>query len=177
MAITFIGQYDSKHYQINHIDGNKLNNHVHNLEVVTPQRNILHAYENDLNTHYGERQILSKLKNTEIEEIVKLYATGRYSRPDIGKMFGVSTPTIARIVTGESRYCKNMGLRVVKIKKWKKSKSAFTYEQAQEIRKEYEETHCSFETLAKKYHVSSPTISRVIKCKGYGINVIDDNEN
>ncbi len=36
--------------QINHIDGNKLNNHVSNLEWSTPRENTIHAYENDLAT-------------------------------------------------------------------------------------------------------------------------------
>lgn len=40
---------DYKSLQVNHIDGNKLNNHKDNLEWVEQSENINHAYENNLN--------------------------------------------------------------------------------------------------------------------------------
>ena len=40
---------DYKDLQVNHIDGNKLNNHKDNLEWVEQSENINHAYENNLN--------------------------------------------------------------------------------------------------------------------------------
>ena len=47
IAIHFIpNPYDKP--QINHKDGNKLNNSIDNLEWVTAQENTIHAYKNDL---------------------------------------------------------------------------------------------------------------------------------
>ncbi|MFC5734059.1 HNH endonuclease signature motif containing protein [Cytobacillus gottheilii] len=44
VAQAFLGPIP-KNYTVNHIDGNKLNNHVSNLEIVTRSRNLLHAFE------------------------------------------------------------------------------------------------------------------------------------
>jgi hypothetical protein len=44
MAATWIGPCPAG-MQINHKDGNPMNNRVENLEYVTPQRNSVHAFE------------------------------------------------------------------------------------------------------------------------------------
>lgn len=47
VAITFIPNTNKKS-QVNHIDGNRYNNVVENLEWCTPRENALHAMENKL---------------------------------------------------------------------------------------------------------------------------------
>lgn len=44
---SFVG--DNKGYDINHIDGNKLNNHISNLEYITHSENAKHAYSIGIN--------------------------------------------------------------------------------------------------------------------------------
>ncbi|MBL0182493.1 MAG: HNH endonuclease [Chitinophagaceae bacterium] len=47
LGFAFIENPDNK-CCINHIDGNKLNNSINNLEWVTPSENMLHAYNTGL---------------------------------------------------------------------------------------------------------------------------------
>lgn len=47
VAKAFIPNPDDK-AEVNHIDGNKMNNHVYNLEWVTPKENSEHANKNEL---------------------------------------------------------------------------------------------------------------------------------
>jgi hypothetical protein len=57
LALKFIPNPEGK-AQVNHKDGNKLNNSLDNLEWVTHQENLYHAMDNGLH-HWGRTKIKS----------------------------------------------------------------------------------------------------------------------
>jgi hypothetical protein len=93
--------------QVNHLDGNKLNNHVSNLEWCTPKDNLKHARENGLNTSNnlspngrGEKNTRSKLTEKQVLEIKVLLEHGILMDKQIAKIYNVGAPRISKIKNG-----------------------------------------------------------------------------
>ena len=87
VAIAFIPNPDNKP-EVNHIDGNKINNNIDNLEWVTSSENTIHAYETGLSPNKKE---LDEIR------IIELYNKGT-SKEEISRMFDVFNVVIARIL-------------------------------------------------------------------------------
>ena len=87
VAQAFIPNPDEKP-QVNHIDGDKTNNYVDNLEWATASENSIHAYNTGLN---------SNKKELNENEIVSMYMNG-ITKEDIAKQYGVSNAVIKRIL-------------------------------------------------------------------------------
>lgn len=77
--------------EVNHKDGNKLNNSVENLEWVTTRQNQLHAITS------GLRPSL-KLDFEKAREIRQLYDTGKYTHSQLAEKFGVKKTQIGYII-------------------------------------------------------------------------------
>ena len=92
IALYFIPNPQNKPC-INHIDGNKLNNCINNLEWCTYLENNIHAYKNGL--------IPTKITQTEANQIRQLYLTGEYIQSEIGEMFDLTQGTVGKIVRNE----------------------------------------------------------------------------
>ena len=89
-----------KFNQVNHIDGNKTNNHYTNLEWTDNSGNQKHAYVNGLNytlPKFGSKNSQSKLNEDQVREIRKLSSNG-LSQREIAKLFNVNYCTIHYIV-------------------------------------------------------------------------------
>lgn len=85
--------------QVNHIDGNKTNNNVNNLEWCTNQENNIHKMENGLNvTLYGENSGRSKLTN---KQVIDIYISKEPYKKLIEK-YNVSKSTISSIKCGRN---------------------------------------------------------------------------
>lgn len=110
VAQAFIPNPEDKKY-VNHIDGNKANPSVTNLEWVTASENNIHAYENDLSypkidkdkvihediESPGSRVIVGE---EDIHEICRLMEQG-YRDVDVSRMTGFHRRSITNIRHGK----------------------------------------------------------------------------
>lgn len=79
--------------QINHIDGNKQNNHISNLEWVTASQNIKHAYSMGLatpNVHCCEDSHFAKISRDQAVQICYLLQDGILSMEQIAQVVGTT---------------------------------------------------------------------------------------
>lgn len=159
VAEAFIGD-KPEGCQINHLDGNKLNNHPSNLEYVTPKQNTQHALEKGLKPT-GSRHGRSKLNEGQVLDIL---ARSQHTKVrDLANEFGVCDSTIIDILKGRTwnyfdRPQINSYLSLTHHKAVKLSPAL-----AAEIRAAATTTPRG--ELAKRFGVSKPTISDVVNGK------------
>lgn len=101
VAEAFLGENPDNLY-VNHIDGDKTNNRLDNLEYVTPKENALHAFKTGLNKS-GENHPNSKLRNRDII-LIKLLQKLGYTDTDLANRFNVHPRTIRRVFSREPNY-------------------------------------------------------------------------
>ena len=96
VAKVFLENNDENKTQVNHIDANRLNNKVSNLEWCTPKENVYHSYQ------YGNRKKclevpkISKLTAYQISQIPVLRQY--YSLKKISDLYNISYTSMKNIV-------------------------------------------------------------------------------
>ncbi len=95
VTLAFIGEVPEGK-QVNHLDGNPLNNRLVNLEYVTPKENIHHAYEHGLKP-IGSEHHKAIFTEADIPVIRARHAQGE-SMASIARSLNVSKSAVDHIV-------------------------------------------------------------------------------
>lgn len=97
VLMTFNPVKSMEKLQVNHIDGNKQNNYVGNLEWCTNSENQKHAYKIGLSkSKTGEQNPSAKLNEQEVVEIADMIMAG-VTHKEIAEHFGISGITVSAI--------------------------------------------------------------------------------
>ena len=100
VAKYFLSNPDEK-TEVNHIDGNKANNHVSNLEWNTKSENMQHAVLNNL-CKIGEESRSAKLSEKTVLAIRRLFRINpNFNKSKIAKKLNVRDTTIHKIIKNE----------------------------------------------------------------------------
>jgi len=90
VAKAFLGAEDNDGMQVNHIDGNKSNNSVNNLELVTAKENTRHAFLTGLRTRKVDESVLS--------DIITRYLHGESQR-SIARLYKIHYQTVNEYIS------------------------------------------------------------------------------
>jgi hypothetical protein len=97
VAMAFLPKPSNRNMQINHKNGDKLDNRPENLEWVTRSQNIRHRIDM-FSIGLGESNGRHKLTGKSVKKIRYLYRTRKKTQDQLSDMFKVSQTQIGRIV-------------------------------------------------------------------------------
>lgn len=90
--------------EVNHIDGDGLNNVPGNLQYVTRSENVAHAWRIGLRERkYGDEAPRSTITNKQRREIIRRYKTGRYSYRRLAHVLGLSVAPVRYTIENQRK--------------------------------------------------------------------------
>jgi hypothetical protein len=107
VALYFVDGCSDERNIINHIDGNKLNNHYTNLEWCTNSENLKHAWKTGLMNNIVDKRkkqyfetilIKNNLSHSDVIQMYKSYHKGIITINSIAKIYNISLKLVTSIV-------------------------------------------------------------------------------
>lgn len=95
VAKAFIPRTENKDV-VNHIDGNRTNNRIENLEWVTPKENVIHSFKfgsRKICKQVPKRTILTDFQVSQIRKLRELYTVNQ-----IAKLFNIEYQSLKNII-------------------------------------------------------------------------------
>lgn len=100
MAECFLGGIP-QNMVVNHIDGNKRNYEISNLEIVNQQENIIHAFRVGLNSgNKGSKNSQAKLLERDVFNMYDLFLKG-YTNEEVASIYDVDSRYVSLIRHGK----------------------------------------------------------------------------
>lgn len=147
--------------QVNHIDGDKLNNHYSNLEWVTNAENQIHAYATGLNKikSPGNRVLTDK----QAEELRLRYIKDGLSTRKLANLYGVSVTTVKDIIKGKYYNIQKTSSTLSRDKHLRR----LSMEDANKIREIYKQGNVSYRAIGRMFGVDHSVVRNIILNKTY----------
>lgn len=104
VMMAFVGEPPEK-YEVNHIDGDRTNNHLSNLEYISHGDNVRYAFQvlgYRPKGLLGERNAMAKITNETAQAIKRMILQGDVPQYRIADIFGVSRGIVSKIKHGQT---------------------------------------------------------------------------
>ncbi len=159
VAKYFCDGYSEINNEVNHIDGNTLNNVYTNLEWTTRKENMRHSVKTGLSDR--------KLSEEQVHEICQFIQEGVLTNKDISREFKVGHTAISNIRLGRSwsHISEQFGIEFTPYKERTNSSSKLNEEKVHEICKLLVKKELSAVNIGKQFDVAKTTINDISRGK------------
>lgn len=170
VAEAFIPNDDITKNQVNHMDGDKTNNDISNLEWVTPKENTQHAILHKLRyVRYGDAANYVTITENEANEICRLLEENILGVREIGDMLGIPPYVISNILhkkawlqVSKDYNIDNHSVKSKPIKKKKKSPVFITENDVMHICEYLQNTDIPVSKIADRLSISKYKINSIL---------------